>query len=1028
MRTKVFCSLLIFVLVLILLPQFAVAKKVALNPSNQTWHLVCGGGNEAQYAELSAIQAETKLTALGHQPKIFYITGDFSAVVNAVNLWGAEAFVSMHTNALQGGCSGTASGTMTVYNKDDTTQDDFALGDKVRAGLVNSLGLQDRGKYLWINYNINPPAPGNLGILSNVIAPNTLEEALYHDNTGDSAILRSSAGQEKIASGVANGINAYFGGGQKSDLTIVEPVVVSPASVTPGGTIQVDWTEKNKGTVASSPAHNTKIFLSTSAYGTTYQVGYYGPMNTLGVGATLSYTAANTVVTASIPPGDYYVTVYIDSDSQVSEENDNNNIGSSSPNRVTIAATTGTLSVTTTPVSGGIFVDSVAKGTGTWSGSVSTGSHTVSFGAVSGYNTPAAQTKTINAGETTNITGTYTLIQTTGTLSVTPTTNFSSSGTQGGPFSPSSTSYTLQNTGGASINCTVSKGQSWVTLSPTGITLAAGASITVTVSINSAANSLTSGSYSDTVSFTNTTNGNGNTTRSVSLTVNPTGGGLSVTPSTGLTSSGTQGGPFSPSSTSYTLQNTGGASINCTVSKGQSWVTLSPTGITLAAGASITVTVSINSAANSLTSGSYSDTVSFTNTTNGNGNTTRSVSLTVNPTGGGLSVTPSTGLTSSGTQGGPFSPSSTSYTLQNTGGASINCTVSKGQSWVTLSPTGITLAAGASITVTVSINSAANSLTSGSYSDTVSFTNTTNGNGNQTRSVNLTVNASCTPSSIQVTINNPSSGFSVTHGSATTVNATVKDNCGNNRAGAGVSVSFSNGDASITLYDDGAHNDGPSNDGVYANTWTPNNVGSCAITVTASKAGLSTGNGIVSGTIQQQGSSNFKLPDSGQTQCYNSSGIEVNCAGTGQDGAYDINPMSYTDNLDGTVTDNNTGLMWEQQDDGNTYNWYETSGTYDASYNPTSQDICGALTTGSYTDWRLPSKKELMSIVDYSIPNPGSKINTTYFPNTNASNYWSSTTGAYNPNNAWYVDFNDGRVDSSYKTYGMYVRCVRGGK
>ncbi len=77
-----------------------------------------------------------------------------------------------------------------------------------------------------------------------------------------------------------------------------------------------------------------------------------------------------------------------------------------------------------------------------------------------------------------------------------------------------------------------------------------------------------------------------------------------------------------------------------------------------------------------------------------------------------------------------------------------------------------------------------------------------------------------------------------------------------------------------------------------------------------------------------------------------------------------INPMSYIDNGNGTVTDNNTGLMWQQQDDGNTYNWYQASGTYDASYNPTSQDVCGELTTGSYTDWRLPAIKELISIVD----------------------------------------------------------------
>jgi hypothetical protein len=61
-------------------------------------------------------------------------------------------------------------------------------------------------------------------------------------------------------------------------------------------------------------------------------------------------------------------------------------------------------------------------------------------------------------------------------------------------------------------------------------------------------------------------------------------------------------------------------------------VTLSATGGTLAAGASTSVTVSLNSTANSLAAGSYNDTVSFVNTTTGNGNTSRSLSLTVTST------------------------------------------------------------------------------------------------------------------------------------------------------------------------------------------------------------------------------------------------------------------------------------------------------------------------------------------------------------------------------------------------------------
>ena len=107
-----------------------------------------------------------------------------------------------------------------------------------------------------------------------------------------------------------------------------------------------------------------------------------------------------------------------------------------------------------------------------------------------------------------------------GVLSVTPADGFSSSGNSRGPFGPSSKAYTLQNTGGSSIDWTASKTQTWVTLSSSGGTLASGDSTTVTITINSVANSLSPGLYTDTVTFTNTTNDSGNATRSVSLTVN----------------------------------------------------------------------------------------------------------------------------------------------------------------------------------------------------------------------------------------------------------------------------------------------------------------------------------------------------------------------------------------------------------------------------------------------------------------------------------------------------------------------------
>ncbi len=185
----------------------------------------------------------------------------------------------------------------------------------------------------------------------------------------------------------------------------------------------------------------------------------------------------------------------------------------------------------------------------------------------------------------------------------------------------------------------------------------------------------------------------------------------------------------------------------------------------------------------------------------------------------------------------------------------------------------------------------------------------------------------------------------------------------------------------------------------------------------------------------------FKLPDSDQRKCYQgvSPYAEIPCAGTGQDGEYIINPLSYADNGNGTVTDNNTGLMWQRcsvgQNNDSTcsgtaqsYNWYQASGTYHATYNPSSQNVCGSLNLGGQNDWRLPSKKELITIVDYNIPYPGPTINTTYFPNTIAPGYWSSTTYAYLPDYAWYVVFSYGYVYYGYKghDYG-YVRCVRAG-
>ena len=71
------------------------------------------------------------------------------------------------------------------------------------------------------------------------------------------------------------------------------------------------------------------------------------------------------------------------------------------------AQETGTLSVTTTPVSGAIYVDYLLKGTKFWSGDLGVGSHVVSFGNKDGYIAPSPQAVTIIADQTYYVIGAY---------------------------------------------------------------------------------------------------------------------------------------------------------------------------------------------------------------------------------------------------------------------------------------------------------------------------------------------------------------------------------------------------------------------------------------------------------------------------------------------------------------------------------------------------------------------------------------------------------------------------------------------
>ena len=147
-----------------------------------------------------------------------------------------------------------------------------------------------------------------------------------------------------------------------------------------------------------------------------------------------------------------------------------------------------------------------------------------------------------------------------------------------------------------------------------------------------------------------------------------------------------------------------------------------------------------------------------------------------------------------------------------------------------------------------------------------------------------------------------------------------------------------------------------------------------------------------------------KLPDTGQTTHYSSA--------FGDDANYVINAQSFTDNGDGTVTDNVTVLMWEQ------------SATHKICTYADAVSYCNNLTIGGYTDWKLPRDLELMSIVDYGKRTPA--IDSTYFPGTYSTQYWTSSPMDSDSSHTWTVDFQDGYVNDFALITDHRVRCVRG--
>lgn len=136
------------------------------------------------------------------------------------------------------------------------------------------------------------------------------------------------------------------------------------------------------------------------------------------------------------------------------------------------------------------------------------------------------------------------------------------------------------------------------------------------------------------------------------------------------------------------------------------------------------------------------------------------------------------------------------------------------------------------------------------------------------------------------------------------------------------------------------------------------------------------------------------------------------------------------------VRDNHTGLVWETKTDDNgihdkdnTYRWggktARLTKVFGDQYNDWNSLVDGSNneTLCGFSDWRIPSKEELHSIVNYDTIDPS--IDTDYFPNVSSSGNWSASAVSDNSTRAWMVDLRFSNVLMIDRSTSLHVMLVR---
>ncbi|NOT95058.1 MAG: choice-of-anchor D domain-containing protein [Nitrospira sp.] len=293
-------------------------------------------------------------------------------------------------------------------------------------------------------------------------------------------------------------------------------------------------------------------------------------------------------------------------------------------------------------------------------------------------------------------------------------TSLTFAATQGGA-NPANQTLTISNTGGGTLNWSVSDSAAWLTASPT--SGAGNGSVTLTV----ATGTLTAGSHTGTVTIA--------ATGATSVTI-PVTFAVTAPPAIGMSPSSlsftAQQGGGNPAAQTLNISNTGGGTLSWSASLDTTWLAATPSSATGNG------TVSIRVTTGTLTAGSYTGTITLSAT----GASNRTVPVTFTVTAAPIINLNPTSLSYAATQGAS-NPANQTVTLTMTGGAT-NWTVSDSVSWLSVTPT----SGSGSSTVTSNANTAG--LAAGTYTGTITVSAT--GALSKTVTVTLTINAPTTSS------------------------------------------------------------------------------------------------------------------------------------------------------------------------------------------------------------------------------------------------------------------------------------------